>query len=838
MIEEKLRPIRDVDAEQERARDLRAKGLNGLSTALMTIDPPAPANAAFMELVFINDLHVANILAAVNAAPQTLQQVFTISGGHRVRAGMGTGEVCCTAIVAGTGDNSLRLTLAPIGDYSTYRLELIEPPNRIDPFFAGIDFKFRPGCFTNNCSPEQARSAPPEKPPAIDYLAKDYDSFRHQLITAMAARVPGWAVTSEADLDQVLIGTFAAAADELSDYQDRVMNEAYLASARKRVSLARHARLMDYHIHQGQQSTSWLRLTLAANAPQFTLGNDLVCWAGRAEPDAEARLFTSRQTELPIGERVTFHPGFNRLDLHDWSGARPALIAGSTGADLVPSPAMAAAALAAAINDGRLARLVIAEERNPLTGELPGRDMRKRQLLRLNRDAKVIADPVAGRDVVRITWAREDALRQDYAFVTRCPVGPVAGISAFFGNLVPVHHGLPVTTEFREPGEPLPVDQMKLDAPIRLYRHFRRRMLYGELRDVLCALPHEFLPLAYLPNPPGGRVPPRSTLVVRVTEPGGAANRWDEVISLVNSDDSAENGDHFMVETDEAQGSTLRFGNGMNGRRVLDGARIVARYQVGGGMGGNVGADAIVHFLPLPAPLQPAIAAISNPFDVTDGMDPEPVAEILRNAPEAFRARQLRAVTLGDYVARAEAVPGVGRAVASYAWTGSWRTVRLVIDPVGRLDLPPDLFARVSEQMEALRLIGEDVEISPPRFVPVSITVRLCLSPGIWPEEVRGELEQACSDGWLANGKRALFHPDSWTFGQDLHRSHIAAAVHSVAGVDHITRVEMKRYGASTPGDPRREVLDMAFDEIVLVKNDPDHMELGSIRFDIAGGRA
>ena len=50
---------------------------------------------------------------------------------------------------------------------------------------------------------------------------------------------------------------------------------------------------------------------------------------------------------------------------------------------------------------------------------------------------------------------------------------------------------------------------------------------------------------------------------------------------------------------------------------------------------------------------------------------------MLRNAPEAFRARQLRAVTLADYVKRAEEVGGVSRAVARYAWTGSWRTVRI-----------------------------------------------------------------------------------------------------------------------------------------------------------------
>ena len=71
--------------------------------------------------------------------------------------------------------------------------------------------------------------------------------------------------------------------------------------------------------------------------------------------------------------------------------------------------------------------------------------------------------------------------------------------------------------------------------------------------------------------------------------------------------------------------------------------------------------------------------------------EPEPVERVRRHAPEAYRARQLRAVTLADYVRRAEEVEGVARAVARYAWTGSWRTVRIVIDPVGTTELDDEL---------------------------------------------------------------------------------------------------------------------------------------------------
>src|SRR3954447_17658589 len=108
------------------------------------------------------------------------------------------------------------------------------------------------------------------------------------MIVAMMERVPGWQPTSEADLDQVLLELFGAAADELSDYQDRVMNEAYLATARKRVSLARHARLVDYHIHQGNQASAWVALELAVGVllnpgDELFVADNFRFWAGAGE---------------------------------------------------------------------------------------------------------------------------------------------------------------------------------------------------------------------------------------------------------------------------------------------------------------------------------------------------------------------------------------------------------------------------------------------------------------------------------------------------------------------------------------------------------------------------
>jgi hypothetical protein len=838
------------DLADERADRLAGRGLNGMQLALVALAPAS--DHADLELRFVNALHLPAILAAIGADAASARQVFRVRGGSRVPAGSAAGQVQVTAVSA-LDATRLSLRVEPVGDYSTYTLELAWSPDQIDPFFGTLGFKFRPGCFTNDCAP--ALGGRPQAPsPRIDYLAKDYDSFRHALMVAMAERVPGWASTSEADQDQVLIDLLAAAADELSDHQDRVLAEAYLSSARKRVSLARHARLVDYYLHEGNQASTWLALDIGAGLAPFTLDDrELVAWTGIASPLPDAVYFASRQLPLDDAARQRLDPLLNRLRLHTWGNARPGLAAGSTGADLVPPAGLPTQAAADALRDlvrqGRWREILVAELKNPLTGALPGHHRAKRQLLRLlpGSDpaagaAESLFDPVVGTWVVRVNWRVEDALRFDYSFTTFCPGPPpatVEDVSIFFGNLLPVYEGRRLTVHFHEAGSILPGDTA--DAKHRYYTRMHR---YCERADwVLAELPDA--PLAYRANgAPDGATPARSTLAVQVDPPGAAIETWTETASLVHSDDAPDTGTRFMVETDELQRSVLRFGNGINGRLLPDGAVVHAACQIGGGGRGNVGADQLVNFT-LAGAHAGAVAAAVNPLDVTDGRDPEPAERIRRKAPEAFRARQLRAVTLADYVKRAEEVDGVSRAVARYAWTGSWRTVRVAIDPAGfvaagdaRSDaLWDELRPRVAGHLEAVRLIGEDLELRPPRYVPLEIHVDVCAHPEYWTEDLRYVLEQEFSDGWTADGRHGFFHPDEWTFGQDLHRSAIEGRIARVAGVEHVVSLAMKRFSAPLPGVPGAEVLEIGFDEVLLLANDPDHLERGLIRFEVQGGR-
>ena len=802
--------IPNQDALNERSRNLGA--FNGMRLVLVRLNPAVNPTEARLTVHFFNNNEISNILAATGT-PAGARVTFPITGGRRVPAGPLTGQVQTVAVSGNAADNFMELTVKPIGDYSVYTLQ-IDHAN-IDPLFSSIRFKFRPGCFNADCSPDWTPASAGPTDPRIDYLNKDYDSFRHTMMAAMMERVPGWRATSEADLDQVLIDLFSAAADELSDFQDRTVQEGYIGTARRRVSLARHARLMDYHIHQGNQASTWIALELAPAQAGTLAAGSVTVRSGVTDQSPTSQTFVSR-------DQQDVDALLNRMGLYTWSDALPSLEKGATTADLKLSVGGKAAAdtVTGLMRSGKVRRLLIQERLNPSTGGPADADKKKRQLLQLldgNAGAATMQDPLTTEFFVRVTWRPEDALLANYCFNVQC-TPKVIDVSQFHGNLLEVFQGEVRNLEFDDPQGPITAGAFA----------YERNELHGEL----CRLPPELL--AYRDTPPGGDTPPVSTLEVKVQTTGGTET-WEEKPDLIHSDDSNEQGKHYVVETDELGSSVIRFGDGTNGARLPDLAQVLVRYQTAFGPDGNVGSDSITRIVtspPLPLLNQ---ASCWNPFDATNGRAPEPVEKIIRRAPERFRFRQLRAVTLADYVRRAEELPEVSRASAVYGWTGSWRTVRIAIDPKGGLKLDDQLRRKLAGHLDAVRLIGEDLEIRPPIFVPVEIHVSLCVAPDYWPQDLRFIIEQEFSTGFTHDGRMAFFHPDAWTFGQALYVSQIFGRLQAIPGVEHILQITMKRW--NDPTGTIAEVISAQPNEIILVESDPDHMEEGFIDFDLKVGR-
>src|SRR6185436_4134956 len=112
-----------------------------------------------------------------------------------------------------------------------------------------------------DCAP-QPPACPPNlpAPPPINYLAKDYGSFRTLILDRFSQLLPAWAGTSEADLGVALAELIAYVGDHFSYQQDAVSTEAYLETSRSRISLRRHALLVDYHVHDGANARAWIQL--------------------------------------------------------------------------------------------------------------------------------------------------------------------------------------------------------------------------------------------------------------------------------------------------------------------------------------------------------------------------------------------------------------------------------------------------------------------------------------------------------------------------------------------------------------------------------------------------
>src|SRR5208337_62923 len=175
-------------------------------------------------------------------------------------------------------DNVLVIRTARPGDFSPYTLGLVnsaaqasQAPFEVTGTLAGfdsqlaeVDFSFKVECGPDfDCAPLSPNcSQAPPAPPQINYLAKDYGSFRTLILDRLNQLLPSWGATSEADLGVALAELIAYKGDYLSYQQDAIATEAYIETARRRVSLRRHAVLVDYHVHDGCNARAWIQLTV------------------------------------------------------------------------------------------------------------------------------------------------------------------------------------------------------------------------------------------------------------------------------------------------------------------------------------------------------------------------------------------------------------------------------------------------------------------------------------------------------------------------------------------------------------------------------------------------
>jgi hypothetical protein len=750
------------------------------------------------------------------AVPEAPGEVLTkgnilILGGVRVKD--------IEILSVSTSDNQLEVEVKNAGDFSNYTLKLVqsstdtEPPAGFDPQLASIHFSFKANCPSEfDCASETICVEEKESTPGINYLVKDYGSFRQLMLDRLSLLLPGWQERNVADLQTVLVELLAYTGDHLSYYQDAVATEAYLFKARKRISTRRHARLLDYHMHDGCNARAWVFIEVegGSNADGATLpkGTTLLTQGVGNEVMIASHQLEKRLHEKPLfvfetKHNLTLNPIHNKINFYTWDDAECCLPRGATKATLYRKDG-----LALGLETGQV--LIFEELYSPTTGRKTDADLSHRHAIRISKVLEKM-DPLNSIQVVDIEWNEADALPFPLCISSRINDILHDELSVARGNIVLADHGRTVEVNTLTPASAPAIGEYRpslTDSGITVAEPFTAYDREQKpASKVLAQDPHK---------------------AVHQIELYAQGDTWQASRDLLASDRFAT---EFVVETENDSNVQLRFGNDILGKKPGAGFQPNAKYRIGNGLEGNVGAEAIRRIIWDVG----GILSVRNPMPAKGGTLAESMEEVRQIAPSAFRTQE-RAVTAADYAAKTELHPEVQKAQAHFRWTGSWYTVYITIDRKGGLPVTPTFKKEIYTHLEKFRMAGYDMEINTPVFAPLEIAFSVCIRPGYFASAIKEKLLQVFSRFDLAGGSQGFFHPDAFTFGQPIYVSALYQQAMQINGIESVELKTLKRWGRPAGQAIENGILQPAPNEIIRLDNDPNFPENGKITFLMIGG--
>ena len=746
-------------------------------------------------------------------SPLKKENIF-IEGGIRVK------KINVTSV--SRNNNVLTVRVDNTGDFSMYTLKIgtsstnkNTPPAGFDQQLSVIDFSFKINCPNEfDCNSEAICPPPETEEPAIDYLAKDYSSFNRLMLDRLSTIMPDWKERNAADLQIALIELMAYVGDHLSYYQDAVATEAYLQTARRRISLKRHARLLDYFVHDGCNARVWMQVEIEAGGdaenvslPQHTvlMTNGIEDRVAVASSKMNRFIYEQDPVVFETMHAITLNGAHDRISFYTWQDSDCCLLAGCTAATLKDDPTLD-------LKKGDV--LIFEEVYSPASGKKADADPAQRHAVRLKKVGPHITDHLTKEKIINIEWFDEDALP-----FTLCIANSLEnennemGFEKSFalGNIVLADHGLTQNIDSLKPATAVE-DELYYpelsginNTVAEAYNHEQAKSMAAS--SIIIQDAHKAMPVVSLQY---------------------NLETWAAKQDLLGSDRFAN---EFVVEIEKDSSSFIRFGDDICGKKPPVGFNPRATYRTGNGKAGNVGEGTINTIVFDGA----GILKIRNPLAASGGSEAETMEEVRQFAPRAFRTQQ-RAVTAADYVEKTELHAEVQNAAAKFYWTGSWYTVYIIIDRKEGKDIDAAFKDSIKKHLEQYRMAGYDLEIKAPRFVPLNIVINVCVKQGYFKTNVKADLLKIFSNYDLGDGKKGFFHPDNFTFGQPVYLSAVYKTAMEIQGVASIEIKEFKRW-AKNPGTEIHDgFLKPSELEIVRLDNDSSLPENGKINFIMLGG--
>ena len=740
-------------------------------------------------------------------------------------------------------DDCLHVTLDRQGDFSSYEVCLVGVEN-IDTRYTCAGFRFRLDCPRELDCKSEAGCAPPATPaPDLNYLVKDYSTFRQLMLDRLALIMPDWQERHAPDLGMTLVELLAYAADHLSYYQDAVATEAYLDTARQRISVRRHVRLVDYAMHEGLNARAWVSVAVSADAPAIDPADlyfitgfaDIQSYAGHLVDPADLRGVPSSRYEVfePVraaqAAPLRWRAAHNEIVFYTWGDADCCLAAGTTQATLVDD------CRKLALQAGDV--LVFEEVLGPRTGSAADADPAHRHAVRLTRAEPVVDRLFDERELLAIEWSAADALPFALCLSARLASPDcrrIEPVSIARGNVLLVDHGRSVADDSTVVDSTLEAGDCACEGSLVELRRLPRA-----LKMALAQAPLAFA------DPADGHAAASTALMrdERSAQPQvwlEASAAADDLVSppqaswFARADllGSGPEDRHFVAEVDDDGRAHLRFGDGVHGQLPPAGMAFVPRYRIGGGRAGNVGRGSIAYMVLRKERWNGLTVFPANPMPARGGIAAETSDEARLRAPHAFRSRIERAITPEDYASIAARHPAVARAAARLRWTGSWYEARVAIDPRGTDRPDPGLLREVEAMLYPYRRIGHDLAVVVASYVPLDIALHVCVAPHATTGAVRAELLRV-----FGSAPGGMFHPDRLDFGVPVTVSQLVAAAQAVDGVCSARVTRLQRLFEESAGEIDNGLLPIADTEIAQLDNDPNFPERGILTMTTGGGR-
>jgi len=231
----------------------------------------------------------------------------------------------------------------------------------------------------------------------------------------------------------------------------------------------------------------------------------------------------------------------------------------------------------------------------------------------------------------------------------------------------------------------------------------------------------------------------------------------------------------FSAITDDADKTTIHFGNGEHGARLPTGAENVrAKHRIGIGRPSNLGAGKISILSTRPL----GVKAVTNPIRASGGVDRETRDQARKNTPLATRSLG-RIVSVSDYADFAKSFAGIGKGHAVRLIDGTQSLVYLTV--AGAEDAPIDETSDLYRNLvAALRRYGDPyqaVQVALRDLLALMISADVKILPDYEWESVKPKLEARLLD---------QFSFERRDLGQDVTASEVISVVQKVPGVAYV----------------------------------------------------